>query len=213
MQDIPVFTTEHGAAGLVLREIPYKGVAYITLHDTLSPEELLQECVNFCKMAGAEHIYATGHPMLEQYPLHTALWKMSSPRAGLGQTDAVLRPVTADTAENWRKLYNQRMADVPNGATMTRSDLQKHLQAGTAWFVYLDEQLLGIGIAADGKIDAVIALQKGAGEVTLLALCSTLTTKYVELEVASANVPAIRLYDRLGFQKVAEISRWYTLLE
>lgn len=213
MQDIPVFTTEHGAAGLVLREIPYQGVAYITLHHTLSPEQLLHECVNFCKMAGAEHIYATGHSELAQYPLYTELWKMARPRADLGQTDAVLQPVTADTAEDWRKLYNQRMEGIPNGATMTRSDLQKHLQTGAAWYVYRQDQLIGIGIAAGGKVDAVIALQRRAGEDVLLALCSALSTETVELEVTSANTPAIRLYNRLGFQKTGELSRWYTILE
>ena len=76
MRDFPVFTTEHGAASLVLREIPYKSIAYITLQDTKQPEDLLQECVDFCRIAGARKIYATGHEFLEQYPLYTAVWKM-----------------------------------------------------------------------------------------------------------------------------------------
>ena len=31
MRDIPVFTTQHGVASLVLREIPYKGMALTTV--------------------------------------------------------------------------------------------------------------------------------------------------------------------------------------
>ena len=55
-----VFTTENGVASIVLREIPYKGIAYITLQDTLQPEKLLRECVEFCKAAGADRIYGKG---------------------------------------------------------------------------------------------------------------------------------------------------------
>ena len=76
MRDFPVFTTEHGVASLVFHEIPYKGIAYITLQDTLQPDKLLQDCVEFAVAAGAEKIYAKGHPYLESYPLHTAIWKM-----------------------------------------------------------------------------------------------------------------------------------------
>ena len=53
MKDIPVFTTENGAASLILGEIPYRGQAYIRIQDSLEPESLLKECVSFCRMCGA----------------------------------------------------------------------------------------------------------------------------------------------------------------
>ena len=43
MKDIPVFTTENGAASLILREIPYQQSAYIILRDTREPEKLTAE--------------------------------------------------------------------------------------------------------------------------------------------------------------------------
>jgi hypothetical protein len=61
MRDFPVFNTEYGVASLVLKEIPYQGVAYIVVRDTLEPEKLLKECVDFCRVCGAEAVYATGH--------------------------------------------------------------------------------------------------------------------------------------------------------
>ena len=68
MLDIPMFTTENGAASLILKEIPYSEAAYIKIHSSQAPEALLEECVSFCRMAGAENIYASGHVILEKYP-------------------------------------------------------------------------------------------------------------------------------------------------
>ena len=56
MRDIPVFTTEYGVASLVLREIPYRQEAYISIQSSLQPEELLAECVSFCRACGAEKV-------------------------------------------------------------------------------------------------------------------------------------------------------------
>ena len=211
MQDIPIFTTQNGAAGLVLREIPYKGIAYITLHDTLTPQALLQECVEFCTMAGAEYIYATGHLYLQQYPLHCQILQMQRPRAGLAPTDGKLYPITAETAEQWRTLYNDRMLHVPNGATMTRGDMEKLLARQAGYFIYRGAELFGIGIAAGDTVESVIGAKPGAGETVLLALCSVLQSEKVVLEAASTNLPALRLYTRLGFESRKILSDWYCI--
>ncbi len=213
MQDFPVFTTENGAAGLVLREIPYRGEAFITIHDTLQPRELLQDCIEFCRIAGAKKVYATGHKSLENYPLHTIILKMQQMRQSLGNTDAALFPVTEKTAELWQSLYNKKMQTVPNASTMTRKDMQNLLMKGTGYFVHRDKDLLGIGIAGGDTVEAVIANQPRMGETVMLALCGALSSETVVLEVASTNAPAMRLYERLGFQMTAEISRWYDVGE
>lgn len=213
MRDFPVFTTANGAASIVLREVPYKGVAYITLQDTLQPEALLKECVSFCKLAGATQIYATGHPILESYPLHTAVLKMQQLRGNLPESDAALFPVTEKTAEQWRNLYNDKMKNVPNASTMTREDMEKLLDRGAGYFVHRGDALLGIGIAQGETVESVIAAVPGAGADVLLALCGALFSERVVLEVASTNAPALRLYDRLGFLKAGELSRWYNVSE
>lgn len=211
MRDIPMFITENGAAGLVLREIPYRGSAYITIHDTLCPEELLRECVAACKMAGARCIYATGHRYLEEYPLHTEIWKMSRNRCDLPRTDAVLIPLTEENLEQWREQYNGKMIPVPNGAAMTREDGEKLLERKAGYYVRRSGELIGLGIAAGNTVESVISLRWGSGGDVLLALCGALQGEWVELEVASANLPALRLYDRLGFEKTAVLSKWYEI--
>ena len=213
MRDIPVFTTENGAAALVLKEIPYKGIAYITIHSSMQPVELLKECVYFCKMAGAEKVYATGHAFLEKYPHYTTVVKMQQLRESLNEGDGCLFPVTDETAEQWRGIYNEKMKSVPNAATITREDMKKHLSQGGCYFVHDGTDLLGIGLLREDKIAAVAACRPGAGERVLLTLRNAMVSEMVTVEVASNNVPAIRLYQRLGFQKIAEISRWYQVSE
>ena len=212
MQDIPMFTTEFGVASLALKEVPYKATAYITIRSANEPERLLQECIQFCKMSGAKEIYATGHTILDQYPLHTAIWQMGILREQLPQTDAALFPVTEKTIDFWRKLYNEKMLPIANASTMTRADGEKLVQQGGGYFIHRGEKLLGIGIARGDTVESVISAVPGAGRDVMLALCGSLYAETIRLEVASTNSRAIKLYENLGFCKTKEISCWYDVL-
>lgn len=212
MRDIPVFSTEYGVASLALREIPYRGEAYIRIRDTAFPEEFLQECVSFCRMAGAEKIYATGHDSLHKFPLYTSIIRMQRPMDNLPETDAMTVPVTEQTLSRWQELYNAAMADVPNASYMDSKDAREMLVRGDGYFVHRNGELLGIGIAADETVQAVIACKKGSGRDVLLALTHALWGGQIFLEVASTNTRALQLYDRMGFTQTAELSRWYNVL-
>ena len=212
MRDIPMFTTENGVASLILREIPYRSEAYIRIQDTACPEDFLAECVSFCRIVGAEKIYATGHPYLHQYPLYTKVYRMMRPIEGLRQTDAMTFPVMTETLERWRELYNNAMANVPNASYMDTRDGKKLLEQGNGYFVHRNGDLLGIGIASDETIRVIAAAKPGAGEDVLLALTHALAGENMIVEVASENHRAMRFYDRLGFIKSAELSTWYQVL-
>lgn len=212
MNDIPVFTTEFGVASLFLREIPYRQRAHIKIQSSLEPEKLLEECVAFCRACGAEWIDAAGHEYLEKYLLITALYAMQCDRDIIGQTDACLFPVTEETVGKWLEIYNARMADIPNAAYMDSKDGRQLLKTGDGYFVHRDGELLGIGKAAGDFIDTVISVQPGMGETVVKALCSVLTEDAVSLMVAGANERAVRLYERMGFVKTKELSRWYRVL-
>ena len=209
MRDFPVFATENGVASLVLKEIPYKQEAYIYLQDTQTPEALLKECADFCTAAGAERILASGHSILEQYPLHTVLICMRCSREGIPDTDAALFPVQPETFDTWREIYNRKMAAVHNAATITAFDREKVM--GSGYFVHRGDTLLGIGKVSGNTIEVVAAQQPGAGREVLAALCHAITGDTVELEVARENLPAVRLYEKMGFVPVREISRWYRI--
>lgn len=212
MKDIPLFTTEYGVASLTLREIPYRQRAYIKIQSASEPEKLLVECIGFCRACGAEEIEASGHDFLEKYPLITPMYLMTANRESLGQTDACIFPMTQQTMERWLELYNQRMADVPNAAYLDSKDGREFLENGDCYFVHRDRKLLGIGKAAEDYIDIVIAAEPGMGETVLQALSSVLTEDTVRVVVAGENVRAVRLYERMGFIKTKEISRWYRVL-
>ena len=211
MRDIPLFSTEDGVSSLILKEIPYRSEAYIRVGD-VQPEGLeahLRECAAFCCMAGAEQVYATGHPELESYPLHAAVLEMR----GTAWVDAdklhSVFPVTEATVSHWRQLYNEKMASVDNAGTLESRDEEKILSSGGAYFVHDNGQLLGIGWLEEDRLLAIAAVQSGAGELVAHSLMSIIEGADICLEVASTNHRAIRLYEKLGFLPTREVCRWY----
>ena len=212
MKDIPVFDTENGVATLILKEIPYYQSAYIQIHDTASPAAFVSECRDFCRMVGAEHIYAKGHSYLESFPLYTEIWEMSVARDALPDTDVALIPLTEDKVEEWAGIYNTRMSSVANAAYMTTSNAREIRRNGSGYFVHRGDTLLGIGIASGDQIRAVCSVKHGAGFDCMLALNHALSEETVHLQVASTNKAALRLYDKLGFIKTSVVSRWYKVL-
>lgn len=211
MKDIPVFTTEFGIAGLILREIPYTGSAYVRIHSAIDTEGLLAECRQFCCMAGAQRIFAAGDGIPETYPLHTSVIAMRCDRTMLGESDAALFPVTEQTVDTFRRIYNEKASKVDNAAWMDDADCRQMLQRGDGYFVHKDSILLGIGRVYDGQLLWVASVQPGAGGDAVKALCSALSSDSVTLDVASTNHKAIRLYESLGFIPVLEKSRWYKI--
>lgn len=212
MKDFPVFTTEYGVASLVLREVPYRQEAYIVIQSTQQPEELLKECVSFCRAVGAEKIYVRGHEIAERYPLHTVIYEMR----GCIRVDESkvenLWPVTAENIGKWRELLNERMRTVDNSGTLEKRGEQEILEIGGAYFVHRDGELLGAGWLAGDELLLLASFQKGMGERVLHTLLSASRPEQLRLDVVSTNDRAIRLYERLGMLKTAELRRWYRVL-
>lgn len=211
MKDIPIFNTEYGVASLLLKEIPYRQEAYIRVQDVQpgGMDELIGECVSFCRMAGAEKIYAAGHEELERYPLHTAVLRMQGTARVDREKLESLFPVTEATVTQWRQTYNARMKDVDCAATKTAFDEKQIVASGGAYFVHRDGRLLGIGWLEDAKLLTLAAVEPGAGETVMNTLMSLVEGAGMTLEVASTNRKAIRLYERLGFLRTGEVLRWH----
>ena len=133
-------------------------------------------------------------------------------REKLDGTDACLFPVTEETIGKWLEIYNTRMADVPNAAYMDSKDGKELLKTGDGYFIHKDGELLGIGKASGDFISAIVAVKSGMGETVVRTLVSALNSETVRLMVAGANLRAVRLYERLGFVKMKELSRWYRVL-
>lgn len=214
MKDIPVFDTETGVSSLLLKEIPYKKIAYVKVH-SVQPGGLrdhLRECVSFCRMCDAERVYASGHEELRGWQHHCDVLPMALALTERPEPEANLFPVTQETVTQWRKIYNEKMAPVDNAATMTAFD-EKEICAGGAYFVHDAGELLGIGWLKDGELLCIASVKPGAGERVLKTLLTTVDTDRVKLEVASTNTPAIKLYKKLGFIQNGEARSWYTIFQ
>lgn len=215
MRDFPVFPTEYGVAGLVLKEIPYRETAYITIHDALPEclDPLLKECVSFCRMAGAEKIYVKGNADLTRYPLYCKVLQMKGTAWVDREKLENLFPVTEATVSQWRTIHNEKMRHVDNAATLETRDEKKILESGGAYFAHHDGKLLGIGWLEDTKLLAIAAVEPGAGERVMHTLMSLVEGAQMTIEVASTNSRAIHLYEKLGFMVTGEVSSWYEIVK
>lgn len=212
MKDFPVFTTEYGVASLILKEVPYRQEAYIVIQSTEQPEELLAECISFCRVVGAERIYVRGHEIAEKYPLHVIIYEMRGEMEADEALVAHLWPVTGETIGFWRQLLNEKMRDVDNAGTLEKKGENEILELGGAYFVHNDGQLLGAGWILGEELKLIAATEKGAGERVFQTLLSAANPERLHLQVASTNDRAIRLYERMGMIKTAELRRWYRVL-
>ena len=211
MKDFPFFTTDFGVSSLILREIPYRQEAYIHIQD-VQPDgfrEHLKECVSFCRMVGADRIYAAGHEALAAYPVHASVYEMR----GTAWVDRSklenLFPVTEQTVSWFRSICNERMRQVDHSATLTAADEKKILESGGAYFVHHAGDLLGVGWMEDTKLLLMAGVKPGAGESVMHSLMSLIEGADMTLEVASTNDRAIRLYEKLGFLKIRKVLSWH----
>ena len=207
-----MFTTEFGVASLILKEIPYKEEAYIIIQDTCDPKQLLDECVSFCRICGAEKIYARGHEIVENYPLHCIIYEMHGEARVDESKVENLWPVTEETVSQWRQFMNERLRGIDNAATLEKKEERQILDSGGAYFVHRDGELLGAGWLADQELKLIASRIPGAGERVLHTLLSLVPDREVRLVVVSTNDRAIRLYEKAGFIKTAECRRWYKIL-
>lgn len=211
MKDIDMFTTEYGVASLILKEIPYRKAAYIHIRSTQQLDQLLRECVRFCRMCGAESTYAADHPDLEKFPLYSRIFQMRGPAGSAAP--ACLWPVTAENAASWRQIYNEKMKAVDNSATLTAADEKQMLSDGGAYFVHEDGDLLGIGWLSGDELLAIASVKAGHGARVLQTLLSLAPGDTVTLEVASTNERAIHFYEKHGFVKTQFLRSWYCVDE
>lgn len=212
MKDFPVFTTENGAASLILREIPYRREAYIHIRNSLNEKELLDECVGFCRACGAEEIFATGISEEARYPLHVKLIEMRGMARITESETANLWPVTEQTVSQWRRIYNEKMRRTSHARTLEEKDEMEIVSSGGAYFVHNAGDLYGIGWLRDNRIEAIASVKPGGGHVVMNTMLSLLPGEQIILEVASDNQKAISLYETFDFAAVREVSRWFRIL-
>lgn len=215
MKDIPIFTGEHGVATLILREIPNQGRAYVMLRTVWRLEAFLDECRSFCRMAGADSVYVTGDADLSGLPFVHEMQRWTCRRADLPPLAEPVELVllSDENREEYRTLYNRLFAQVPNAATCTVQEVQRIQREEQAALAIVEGRTAGLVQWNEKRLEAIGVEPsfRGLGRRLALTVLHQMTAETLELQVSSANVPALRLYERLGFQKAETLSRWYDL--
>lgn len=207
MKDIPVFTSEHGVASLILNEIPYRQEAYVIVRGVFgSLTKLLAHCADFCRAAGAQAVFAHAQDALD-YPVHARLMERSVSRRTLPGSTLTLQAVTQDTARQWADAYNRCFRSVVASKPCTPQEALTSL--GEASFVCEEGKRIGLGAVRKSQLLAIAAFVPGRGADVLCALTKQMQT--ITLLCAVENVRAMRLYDSLGFSRGDIRKTWYRI--
>jgi hypothetical protein len=213
MRDIPFFQWEGCVATLALSEIPYRRKAYVLVR--LAPAEKLRafmkECVAFCRMAGAQRIYASAeHPLETGVPAY-ALVRYVCPRAALQPVNLELTPLNAENQHLFLELQRQLFQSVDGAATYTLQDCERIKKAASGFLWMEGGTPIGIGELRNGEIGTVGVTRPGTGGTLVRALAGKLSSEVVSVQTASTNERAIRLYEKLGFRLDEVLSDWYLI--
>ena len=183
------------------------------IQDSQSCGELIKECADVCRMAGADRIYATGHNELSDYPFKCNISVYTASKNKFPGTDAIAIPTRLEQCEWWRQLYNKKMLCVFGAAPLSRTEAEKMICDNEAYCIYRECAIVGIGVAYGGQIRAVASVVPGAGRDVVLALAGCLDRSEVSLSVASINQKALALYRSLGFEESALEANWYEIFD
>ena len=211
MRNIPLFATELGVASLVLEQIKYNKMAYIRIQSSSSLKEFLQECVGFCRAAGAEKIFATGEQIAELYDESVSVIRMMRLREGMERGTSKLVSILPADIEDFRGIYNSAMRNIPNASGMSIQSANEILQQGSGYFVYQEDERIGLGIAEEEWIHGIVSLKKGMGMTIMQALNTVLCGEEIHVELNDSNIAAKTLYERMGFTTYEVVSKWYKI--
>lgn len=215
MKNIPVYTSPHGTATLILREIPMTGRAYVVLRTVISDVQALgADCARFCCMCGAQNVYMSAEEALYFLPHAYDILQLHVEQEALppGGT-ADLLPIAPENDSIYQRIYNRCFQSVSHALLYDRRQIQRIYDQNQQAFLALNQQGKPYGIGElHGNILAAVAVlpkYRGMGTDLTLTLLKRCPGPDVELTVASDNKPALALYEKLGFRVCGVESHWY----
>ena len=216
MKDIPVFTGAHGTASLILKQVPFSGCAYVIVRSIwTNAAAFLDECLGFCRAVGAEQAYATWEQAELPLPHGYDMVRMQMEKKDLPSAEPLdLQPVTAQTAREYRTLYNEAFRSVPNSVACTEEDTKRLIREETGFLVFRGGEAVALAEISQKALEAIAVSPgaKGLGFPLAVAALQMVPCATVQLKAASSNARAMALYERLGMKQTAVLSRWWKLL-
>lgn len=217
MKDIPIFTGQYGIGSLILREIPYKQCAYVLVRSAREGHmaDFLEECSGFCRAAGAEWVLASAPEPLSFLPHVHDMLEYACRRDQLPppMRPVDLEPLCDDNAERYREIYNDLFRAIPNAATCTPEDLRRLREKSRAFLAKVGGETAGICQWTGSELNTIGVLPnfRGLGHRLALTAFGQMEGEVITLRVSSSNGPALRLYQKLGFDRTQVLSSWYAL--
>ena len=217
MKDLPIFTGQFGMGSLVLREIPYKRCAYVLVRSAREGHmrDFLEECSGFCRAAGAEWVLASAPEPLTFLPHVHDMLEYACRR---DQLPPPLEPVELEAvddgnAEQFREIYNDLFRAIPNAATCTPEALRRVREKSRAFLAKVGGETAGICQWSGSELEAIGVLPafQGLGHQLALTAFAQMEGETLTLRVSSSNSRALRLYQKLGFDRTRVLSSWYAL--
>lgn len=208
---------------MVLREIPFTGTAYVVVR-TVFPDalqELIEDCGNFCREAGAGSCYismADGGE-IDLLPHSYDIYTMKGSKSLFPDNPCSFHLVQMEKSnqQEYLDLYNRCFDGVTHAMTYDYGQLQRIQRTGQKAFLVYDEGGLscGMGELHDNELAAVGLLPeyrgKGLSLPLTLQLLSHCQGDTITLTVVSDNEAAIALYEKLSFRITSIESRWYQI--
>lgn len=231
---------EHWSYRLIQREIPSYGQAYLTIRscEEADFDRLLLRLVKQASRNGARGVhvrdltgrlregYQAGYfTFRERYEIRRMACRLPLASGdGRDRGGPLFEPVTAydeGRLETAVRLEGETFAQVPNGCPITKDELQKEILGGQlCYLVRTDQEAAGffqlkarekcleleaIGIRADFRGRGI------GGACIRFAAEKAAAMGFDRLElIAADNNPAVRLYERMGFQSSEVLSVWYS---
>ena len=213
--------SQGGTATLILTEIPHRSIAYVVLRTVIPGKlpELLGECAAFCRSCGAATCLVspgdTGLPL--SLPHAYDVYLLRTQKDSLPRTfqPFPLEPLHPDNDAVYQRIYNQCFSNVSHALTYSRQQIERIYRSGQQAFLALTDEGLpcGMGELHGNELAAVGLLPeyRGRGKDLTLTLLSHCPGPEITLTVVSDNLPALGMYDKLGFSVSGVESRWYRL--
>ncbi len=230
-----------GTAGVITREIPDRAEAfinavYIAPQRPASISRLLArvlphllpyrvEAVNLGLHKGCEHIlpYIKEVGFSEAYKFLRMTLSEDGASAPADEGKIELQPLREDNSNSFREIHNAAFSKSPNGATLSKEQVQKMLDSSTRAGLCVHAGIpVGVFLIArenrTGRIEGVAIHPeyqgRGIGGLLVGQLVECLYedgAREVQLEVADSNEAAVHLYRKCGFAQEEVLSRWFTL--
>lgn len=228
-----------GITSIILKECNKTGIAYIVKLDMSESiedkrivlREIIEEAKNIAKKYGAQKIFlgTKDDSIIKNLNSLNIEKQYSAIRMTLDNIRVKYPPLnlvklSEENKKEYLKIYNDAFKEVPNGATLTESEIDEYIKKADEnnyYIAIVNNEMIGflqfnikegVGEFDLGLIKSVRG--KGYGKLLLETAISFLNSKKVKeigLLVITKNTLAYDMYKKRGFRESKLVSDWFQL--